>query len=97
MSRKECVLLLSRAIAVLQLITAMMEMTYLPERLFSLHHYKARPDVIAPLPDYLTTLYSTEVAFLCCRIAGLLVLTWVFWECGPKLARLFLSTGKVEG
>jgi hypothetical protein len=31
---------------------------------------------------------------LCLRIAGLLVLTWLFWQCGPWLRRLLLADQK---
>jgi len=66
-SKDEVVLLVSRAIAILQFITAMLEIAYLPERLLSLHHYQNRGSLLATGPDYLTTLYSTEVRLLCLR------------------------------
>jgi len=89
-SKDQVVLLVSRAIAIIQCITAMLEISYLPERLMSLHHYQARGNAPAALPDYLARLYSTEVALLCFRIALLLTLTLVFWQCGPRLREFLL-------
>ena len=93
MSKDEVVLLVSRAIAVIQCITAM-EISYLPERFMSLHHSMRNSRWIAP--DYLTSIHSLEFSMLCFRIAGLLVLTWVFWQCGPWLRQLLLPDHRNE-
>ena len=42
MSREEAVLLMSRALACIQGITALLEAAYLPERFMTLHHYAQR-------------------------------------------------------
>ncbi len=94
MSKDEVVLLVSRAVAAIQCITAMVEISYLPERFMSLHHYRSSSRWIAP--DYLTSIYSLEFSMLCFRIAGLLVLTWVFWQCGPWLKRLLMPDQRNE-
>jgi hypothetical protein len=90
-STNQIVLLVSRAIAVIQCITALLEVSYLPERLMSLHHYRGPGEILAS--DYLARQYSTALAFLCFRIAVLLALAWAFWQCGPRLRRLLLPDG----
>ena len=92
MSKDEVVLLASRAVAAIQCISAMLEITYLPERLTSLHHYKGSNTWLQP--SYLTSIQSLELSMLCFRIAGLLILTWVFWQCGPWIRRLLLPDQK---
>ena len=94
MTKHEVVLLVSRTIAVIQCVTAMLEISYLPERFMALHHYGRHSSWLAP--DYLTSIYSLELSMLFFRIAGLLVLTWVFWKCGPWLRQL-LSLDQENG
>ena len=93
MSRKEAVLLVSRALAVLQLIYALMELTNLPIRLMSLHHHTtSRVSVLAPsgYDDFWSGYYRVDIAFLVARIMIYLVFAFVFWNCGPWIERLLL-------
>jgi len=91
-SKDQVVLLVSRAIAAIQCIWAIEEISYLPERFVSLHHYSRGSSWLAP--SYVSSLYSLELSMLCFRIALLLVFTWVFWQCGPRLRRLLLQDQK---
>jgi len=93
-SKDQILLLVSRAIAVIQCITAILEISYLPERLMSLHHYHCPGGILAT--DYLARQYSTAVAFLCFRIAALLVLAWAFWQCGPRLRAMLLPDDRTD-
>ncbi len=95
MTKDEIVLLVSRAIAVIQCISAFEEISYLPLRLVSLHHYRGRESWFAL--DYFTSLYSLEVSMLCVRIAALLILAWVFWRCAPWVSRLLWPEHSGEG
>ena len=95
MSRDETVLLVSRAIAVIQFVTAFLEASYLPERFLALHHYSP-VDTFAPGPGYLESLYRLQIGLLFGRIAGLLLVSWLFWTCGPRIGRLLLPSGKDE-
>ena len=90
MTRHETVQLVSRAIAVIQFVTALEEISYLPIRIFSAHHYGAFAHL--PVSSYLATEYHLDVAFLFFRIALLLTLAWAFWACGPRIARLLLPS-----
>lgn len=83
MTREEIVRLISRALAVIQFVSALEEITYLPQRIYSVHHYLGTS-------SYLQTTYSLDVSSLFLRIAGLLTLAWIFWNCGPRIANLLL-------
>ena len=85
MSQEEAVRLVSRALAVIQFVSAMEDITYLPSRMYSVHHYAG-----LGASTYLQMSYSLDVSALFLRIAGLLILTWVFWNCGPRIARMLL-------
>ena len=88
MSRNEIVLLVSRTFAAIQFVTVLIEMSYLPERLVSYFHYAAN----APSQNnYFGTYYNVVVLSLFARIAGLLILTAVFWKCGPWIERVVFS------
>ena len=90
MSRKETVLLVSRALAIIQFVAAMLEISYLPERFISLmhraHSFSAQGD--AESANYWSSYDQVGVAFMCARIVGLLVLTVIFWNCAPWFERM---------
>jgi len=97
MTRREIVLLVSRALAVIQLITACIEISYLPGYLISLHHYTSRIDAgTAVASDYYFKSYDqVSLAMLFGRIAGLFLFTYLLLKCGPWLER-FLLPNAVE-
>jgi len=97
MSKKEAVLLVSRAFAMIQLISALLELTYLPDRLLSLHHYVDRisRSVASQQDFYLRSSYQFETAFLLARIAILLSFAFAFWFNGPWVERIL--SPKLEG
>lgn len=78
--------LVCRAVAVLWGGFAVVELTYLPERLVSLFHYVETASLVSP--NYLLVFYETSVTFLLIRIALLSLGAALFWKCGPKLALL---------
>jgi hypothetical protein len=83
MDRKAAVLLVSRALALIQGICALIETSYLPERIHSFLHY-AHAATEAGVPGsslYLVNSYRVTVAFLFVRIVIYLVLAVVFWKC----------------
>jgi hypothetical protein len=90
-SNDRVLILVSRAIAVIQGITALLEISYLPERLMWFYH--SRPRNTLEGPQFLDVYHSTGIGMLCFRIAALLALTYVFWQCGPRV-RAFLLTGE---
>ncbi len=98
MSRKEAVLLVGRALAMIQLITAFVEITTLPDRLVSLHHYTDRINrSVATSQDFYFQSYDqVGIAFLFARIAGLLLFAFLFWTCGPWIERILLPRPEIE-
>jgi hypothetical protein len=98
MSRKEAVLLVSRALAILQLIFALMELTYLPIRLISLNHHTTRVDVLGPsgYDDFWNGYYRVDIGFMFARIVIYLVFAFVFWNCGPWIERVLLPKREIH-
>jgi hypothetical protein len=92
MSRKEIVLLVSRALAIIQFISAVLEIAYLPEKLFSYLHYAGRLGNVVTANGYWAAYYRVEIGFFFARIIFLLVLTVVFWNCGPWVERTLLPS-----
>ena len=92
MSRKEAVLLVSRALAFIQLISAFLEITTLPDRLVSLQHYTSRISASTALPSdfYFRNYDQVGIAFMFARVAGLLLFAFIFWNCGPWVERVLL-------
>jgi hypothetical protein len=92
MSRKEVVLLVSRALAIIQFVTALLDTAHLPEWLVSLHHHESLIAAagISDADVYWRSYDQVAIAFLLARIASLLVLTLVFWNCAPWFERLLL-------
>lgn len=98
MSREEAVLLVSRAVACMQGMYAVVDATYLPERFMTLHHYVQRFQMFLAAKDaeasavdaYYVSLERVEIAFFFGRIAFLLLMAFLFWNCGPRIARLLL-------
>jgi hypothetical protein len=64
MSRKEIVLLVSRAFALLLISWAFVEVTYLPERLFALSHHLNQSSV-SVANDYWSRYYSDNHPLSC--------------------------------
>jgi hypothetical protein len=93
MSRKEVIVLVSRAFAACQLATALLEISYLPERLFSMHHHASLVSVISvsAADSYWRTYDQIDILSLIARILGLLTLTVVFWRCGSWVERVVFS------
>src|ERR1700721_148360 len=98
MSRKEAVLLVSRALAAIQLISAFIEVTTLPDKYVSLHHYASLIDAGVGTQGvyYFKSYDEVGIAFNFARIAGLMVFALVFWNCGPWVERFLLPTKSEE-
>jgi len=88
MSRKETVFLMSRAFALLLIVWAVVDVTYMPERLFSLFHYLSQRSVLG-LRDFWSSRYMLITLFAVVRIGSLLLSAWCFWKNGPWVERLF--------
>lgn len=98
MSRKEAVLLVSRALAMIQLVTVFIEITYLPGRLWYLYEYARLTGTwfVFGSNSLNTSREQLETAFLFARIAGLLFFAFLFWNCGPWIERVLLPGQEVQ-
>jgi hypothetical protein len=92
MSKKEVVLLVSRALAVIQFVTAIIDVTYLPEWFVSFAHHSARASLLSTIDydSYLTNLDRVHLVFLLLRIAGEAIFGIVLWNCSPWVERHLL-------
>lgn len=96
MSRKEIVLLVSRAFALLLISWAFVEVTYLPERLFALSHHLSLSSVMVAR-DYWSSYYLIITVFLVLRMLGLFLAATLFWRCGPQVEALFSPQQENQG
>lgn len=95
MQRREVILLVSRALALIQLITAFLDATYLPERFLSLiHHSRENATMSLPAGEYWQTYYQLEIVTLVVRVGALLMLSILFWNCGPWVERTLLPNSE---
>ena len=89
MSKKELLLIASRTFALLLFTYAVTELTYLPERIFSLYHHLEQKSVLNGAPEFWETYYMLATVLLLLRMSALLFAAVVFWKCGPRIQRLF--------
>jgi hypothetical protein len=92
MTRRETVLIVSRAVAVIQFVSAFLDITYLPERFMTLVHRTGEVNAAGTPPGahYWVVYYQVEVWSLIVRIAGLLLMGILFWSCGPWVERILM-------
>src|ERR1700757_1232176 len=88
MQRKDLVLLFSRTFALILTSWALAEVSYLPERLFTLAHHISQGSVLARY-DYWSSYHLVVASFLVVRVFGLLLAARLFWKCGPRIQALF--------
>jgi hypothetical protein len=88
MSRKELVLLVSRAFALLMIAWAFVELTYLPDRLLGLVHHLNERSALVP-HDYWSNYYSVLAISTVLRMLVFFFAAVLFWRCGPRVEALF--------
>jgi len=92
MSRREAIVLVSRALACIQLITALLDATYLPERVLAFLHYANLPEATTNSQHYFRVIDTLSVFTLIVRIGILLVTFLIFWNCGAWIERTLLPS-----
>jgi hypothetical protein len=88
MSKKELVLVASRAFALLLISWGTVEVTYLPQRLLTLSHHLSQRSVFH-IYDYWSTYYLIITVFNAVRMLGMFLAAALFWRCGPRVMALF--------
>jgi hypothetical protein len=91
MSKKELVVLVSRAFSLLLITWALVEVTYIPERVFALSHHMRQGSVLATSLDYGSRYYLLLIVFNVVRMLALFFAAVMFWRCGPQVEALFLQ------
>jgi len=96
MSRREIVVLVSRAIAILTIIAALNDLLINVRFWVLLLSQQMRLQSMN-LPMHIGAgIAWTEVIFSLARILVLCVIAGWFWMCGPTIERIFLPTGTQE-
>jgi len=94
MSRREIVLLVSRAIAILQLIAALLDaFLYLPQQAFYLSRELHAQSAFPQAHIHLSPVMWISVIGTLARIVALLLIAALFWNCGPTIERMLLPSG----
>jgi hypothetical protein len=88
MSKRELVLVVSRAFALLLITWALVEVTYLPDRLFALIHHLNLRSALATY-DYWSRYYLILTVSSVVRMIALFLAAALFWRCGPRVETLF--------
>jgi hypothetical protein len=82
MTKKEGILLASRALTLYLLCWGLSDLTYLPQELLSArHHYAAH--------DYWLTYYAFELTFRIIRIVALFAAAMWLYSCGKQVESFF--------
>ncbi len=87
MPRREIVVLISRALACIQLMSALLDATYLPDRILAFLHYANLPEPISDSQHFFKMQDELGVLTLVLRIGILLTAFLIFWNCGPWIER----------
>lgn len=98
MLRREIVLLVSRAIAILQLVPALIELFFgLPQQIYLLLWPILRTRATYAGTDshtlFINTLRFPALGFSLARTATEFFVAWLFWNCGPTIERYLLPAG----
>ncbi len=92
MSRKDAVVLASRALALLFFVWALGEASHLPEYLHSFLHYLDAEPGPATFIEYRRHYYLISLGFLVIRVLGFSLLAAWLYRGGPEVEQLFSST-----
>ena len=95
MSRKDALVLASRALALLFATWALGEVSYVPESLHSFCHY-INLDPGSSATQYLRHYYLLRLSFLVTRIIGFSLMARWLYKSGPEVAELLLPAAIEE-
>jgi hypothetical protein len=90
MSRKEAILLASRTLAVLFIVSALIEGSYLPERLHSFLRYVNQEPASSTTIQYWRHFYLISLGFLIIRLVGFSLMALWLRKGGAEIEDLLL-------
>ena len=91
MSREDAVLLASRSLAVLFMLWALTDISYLPGRLYSFLYYLNNQSASAYI-DHMKHYELVELGFLITRIVGFSLFSMILFKSGPDIRELLLPS-----
>ena len=94
MTKREAVMLASRALALYLICWGVSEVIFVPQLALDLHHHWHRTSVL--LSDYLWTYYRVRMVFHLIRILALFAAAGWLWKCGKTVQRFFLPSEQAE-
>jgi hypothetical protein len=94
MSRKDAIILASRALAVLLTVWALSDVSYLPERLHSLLYYLNHESASSATTEYQRHYYLIQIGFLVTRIVGYSLMAMWLYKGGPDVEELLLPASE---
>jgi|HubBroStandDraft_1064217.scaffolds.fasta_scaffold00004_102 hypothetical protein len=94
--KKDAVVLASRALAVLFVVWALGEASYLPERLHSFLHYMDEGPGPASFIDYRRHYYLIALGFLAVRAVGYSLMARWLYKGGPEVEELLSGAAPQE-
>jgi hypothetical protein len=95
MSRRECFVLVSRSLAFIQLISALLEVTYLPERILLVQlHFRTQGTLANYDPLFVPDLLSALVLLI--RIGILILAALLLLRGGPKIEAWFFPAASSQ-
>jgi hypothetical protein len=95
MSRREIVLLVSRAIAILSAIEALIHLSNLPYQALIMVRQYLRSSNGGPQSHLVPEEWAVIILILV-RVIGLFLIAALFWSCGPTIEHALLPTGTQE-
>jgi hypothetical protein len=96
MSRKDALVMASRALALLFAVSALVEASYLPEFLHSFRHYNNLEPGSSMAIQYWRHYYLIRSSFLVARIVGFFLLARWLFKGGPEVEELLLRSDPEE-
>jgi hypothetical protein len=96
MSRKDAAVLASRTLALLLVVWALSDASYLPGRVHSFLHHTNQESVLSTTHGYWYDYYLISLCFLVARVVGYsFAARWLF-KGGPGVEKLFLPSAPQE-
>jgi NADH:ubiquinone oxidoreductase subunit 3 (subunit A) len=92
MSRRDALVLGSRALALLFAVWALGQASYLPESLHSFHRYIGQEPASSTAIQYWRHYYLIRLSFLVIRVVGFALLARWLYKGGPEVEELLLHS-----
>ena len=96
MSRKDAAVVASRTLALLLIVWALADVSYLPEYLHSFIHHLHQESVLTTAHGYSYNYYLIRLSTDVVRIFAFSLMAWWLFQDGPKVEKLFWPAAPEE-